>query len=70
MEQQNRARTNVPISIGVDHYIDHDTIVSGKITSDLGDYYLVDETPISKDVANKSATIQKPRAESKASKKD
>ena len=53
--QSRNAQANLPISIGVDHFIDHDTIIQGNVTSsDLGEYYLVDEKPVSRAINNAS----------------
>ena len=48
--QSRNAQANLPISIGVDHFIDHDRITF----SELGEYYLVDEKPVSRAINNAS----------------
>ena len=53
--QSRNAQANLPISIGVDHFIDHDTMIEGNVTfSELGEYYLVGEKPISRTINNAS----------------
>ena len=58
--QSRNAQANLPISIGVDHFIDHDTMIEGNVTfSELGEYYLVGEKPVSRTINNASVRKKK-----------
>ncbi|XP_019857682.1 PREDICTED: uncharacterized protein LOC109585984 [Amphimedon queenslandica] len=69
--QSRNAQANLPISIGVDHFIDHDTMIQGNVTfSELGEYYLVDEKPVSRAINNASVRKRNKEESSNNNKKE